>query len=134
MLIWKWTRALLNLILSQGKFRAQLLSFSITKFFHREEFVLLFANVVEHCRFEFFHRQLYFICFESVSFRNDQDRNKGGWQNSCQISARLLPKKPFSKVASWVVINLYLFVIIVNTFNIVLQTFSFQVCKQLLKI
>ena len=65
----KWTTALLILILSQGKFQAQRLSFSITRFFHREEFVQLFANVVEHCRFEFFHLQLHIICFESVSFR-----------------------------------------------------------------
>ena len=43
--------------------------FSITKFFHREEFVQLFANVVEYCRFEFFYLQLYIICFESVSCR-----------------------------------------------------------------
>ena len=115
-------------------FQAQRLSFSITNFFPREEFVQLFANVVEHRRFEFFHLQLFIICFESVSFRNDQDRNTGRWQNSCPISARLLPKKPFSKVTSWSVINLYLIFIIVNTVNIVLQTISIQVCKLLLKI
>ena len=101
-LIWKWTRAFLNLILSQGKFQAQRLSFSITRFFLREEFVQLFANVVEHCRFEFFHLQLHIICFESISFRrwfnlyglNLQDRIQIRYRIETQGGGRTVVRSP----------------------------------------